>query len=133
MSERYLINGIDVNLEQIKAGFAWHYKKYADEQIESDQVLYADEETKARNAKIGLWQMPEPTPPWDWRSGKDNANLEGVPEGSIIGNENSKIYHTPGCGTYAKVSVKNRKLFKTEAEAKAAGYRIAKNCTVIVD
>lgn len=125
---KVMLGDIDINLEQIKAGLAWHYKKYADEQIESDQKLYAEEELKAQNAKIGLWAQPNATAPWDWRSGKDNANLDGVPEGSILGNTNSKIYHTPGCGTYAKVSAKNRRIFATEAEAVKAGYRIAKNC-----
>lgn len=126
---KVIVNGVDANLEQIKAGLAWHYKKYADEQNETDRILYAEEEKKARNAKVGLWEMPEPTPPWAWRAGQDNANLEGVPEGSIVGNKNSKIYHTPGCSTYAKVSAKNRTIFATTAEAEKAGYRIAKNCS----
>jgi endonuclease YncB( thermonuclease family) len=33
------VNGINANLEQIKAGLAWHYKKYADEQSEIDRRL----------------------------------------------------------------------------------------------
>lgn len=126
---KVLVTGTDVNLEQIKAGLAWHYKKYADEQIEADRIFYAEEETKARNAKIGLWADPKPTPPWDWRARQDNDNLEGVPENAVLGNKNSKIYHTPGCSTYAKVSAKNRVIFISEQEAVSKGYRIAKNCT----
>lgn len=62
------INGMDVNLEQIKAGLAWHYKKYEDEQTEQDRKTYAEAEIAARNAKKGLWQMPNPTAPWDYRA-----------------------------------------------------------------
>jgi endonuclease YncB( thermonuclease family) len=36
------IDGIDVCLEQVKAGFAWHYKKYQHEQSREDQRLYAE-------------------------------------------------------------------------------------------
>ena len=122
------LDGKDMNLEQIKAGFAWHYKKYQDEQSESDRKAYAEAEIKAREAKLGLWSQPKQTPPWDWRKGTDNENLAGVPEGSIIGNKNSMIYHTPGCSTYAKISANNRQVFKTEEDAIKAGYRISGAC-----
>jgi endonuclease YncB( thermonuclease family) len=122
------LDGKDINLEQIKAGFAWHYKKYQEEQTEADRKAYAEAEIKARNAKLGLWSQPKQTPPWDWRKGTDNENLAGVPEGSIIGNKNSMIYHTPGCSTYAKVSAQNRQVFKTEEDAIKAGYRISGAC-----
>lgn len=64
---KILVGGVDANLEQIKAGMAWHYKKYQNEQPETDRAVYADAEQKARIAKRGLWQDVEPTPPWDWR------------------------------------------------------------------
>jgi methylphosphotriester-DNA--protein-cysteine methyltransferase len=47
--------------------------------------------------------------------------------GPIIGNRASKIYHLPNCPDYSKVSERNRVSFKSEAEAKAAGYRKARN------
>ncbi len=50
-----------VNLELVRAGFAWHYKKY------SKDKLYSETEIKARVKKIGLWADPKPIPPWDWR------------------------------------------------------------------
>jgi hypothetical protein len=62
------VNGTDANLEQIKAGLAWHYKKYADEQSEKDRKTYADAETAAREAKKGLWVQPNLTPPWEYRA-----------------------------------------------------------------
>lgn len=52
------------------------------------------------------------------------------PEGSgpVIGNARSKIYHLPGCPSYAAVGEKNRRPFASEAEAVAAGFRRAGNC-----
>lgn len=50
--------------------------------------------------------------------------------GSIIGNRNSNIYHLPwDCPSYNQVAAKNRVLFNSEAEAQAAGYRKAGNCS----
>jgi len=48
----------------------------------------------------------------------------------IIGNRNSKIYHLPGgvCASYDNVAKRNQQLFRTEAEAQAAGFRKAHNC-----
>ena len=59
-----------------------------------------------------------------------NAEDVSVPQGTgpIIGNANSKVYHLPGCPSYARVGERNRTPFATEAEAVAAGYRRAGNC-----
>ncbi|MBA2494283.1 MAG: thermonuclease family protein [Acidobacteria bacterium] len=65
---KIMINGVDANLEQIKAGLAWHYKKYADEQSETDRKAYADAEIAAKEAKKGFWIMPNPIPAWDYRT-----------------------------------------------------------------
>ncbi len=125
---KILLGNIDVNLEQIKAGLAWHYKKYADEQSESGQALYGDEEEKARKLKIGLWTVPNATSPWNWRAGENNANLEGVPNDAAIGNKNSMIYHLTGCPGFAKVFKQNQVVFKSAEKAETEGYRRAKNC-----
>jgi endonuclease YncB( thermonuclease family) len=61
------VDGVDANLEQIRAGFAWHYKKYAKEQSAEDRSAYADAEEQARATKKGLWTDPSPVPPWEWR------------------------------------------------------------------
>lgn len=45
----------------VKAGFAWHYKKYS-----SDQKL-ARAEAIAKQLKLGLWRDVNPVPPWDYR------------------------------------------------------------------
>lgn len=64
---RILVNGVDANLEQVKAGLAWHYKQYQREQSVGDRAAYAQAEEQARSAHLGLWADPDPTPPWDWR------------------------------------------------------------------
>ncbi len=58
---RVTVDGKDVCLGLVKAGLAWHFKKYS-----KDPVL-AEAEIQARAAKVGLWSHPSPIPPWDWR------------------------------------------------------------------
>lgn len=57
------VDNTDLCLEQIKRGFAWHYKQYEREQSEEDRSRYADAEKEARNARIGLWVDDKPTEP----------------------------------------------------------------------
>jgi len=61
------IDASDVGLGQIKAGMAWHYRQYANEQSSGDQMAYAAAEVGARRARIGLWKGSEPIPPWEFR------------------------------------------------------------------
>lgn len=67
---KILVNGVDANLEQIKAGMAWHYRKYAKEQPIEDREIYAQAEDRARAGQRGLWSNAEPMPPWEWRKSK---------------------------------------------------------------
>jgi len=76
---KVLAGGRDVNVEQIRAGLAWHYKHYQDEQTPDDRRIYADAEAEARLAKHGLWADPDPIPPWDFRRGKRGRAEEGEP------------------------------------------------------
>jgi len=64
------INGIDICLEQIKAGMAWHYKYYESEQSSENRARYADAEAEARASRRGLWRDASPIPPWDFRNGR---------------------------------------------------------------
>ena len=50
-----------LNGELLKAGLAWHYKRY------SKETSLAEMEDTARLQKIGLWTDPHPVPPWSWR------------------------------------------------------------------
>ena len=47
--------GVDVGLEQIRRGMAWHFKRYESEQSEPDRAAYVAAEAEARRAKRGLW------------------------------------------------------------------------------
>ena len=58
------VDGRDVNLEMLKAGMAWHYKKY------DSTPAYAKAESEARAARRGLWQDKDPTPPESFRKSK---------------------------------------------------------------
>ncbi len=64
---KVLVNGQDVNLEQVRRGCGWHYKKYQNEQILDDRLIYNAAEESARASKVGLWADHEPVPPWEWR------------------------------------------------------------------
>jgi endonuclease YncB( thermonuclease family) len=61
------VDGLDVCLEQIKRGLAWHYKQYEREQSKEDRSRYRDAETEARQAKLGLWVDPNPIEPSKFR------------------------------------------------------------------
>jgi len=67
---KVLVNGQDANLEQIRRGMAWHFKKYDREQEPLDRGTYSQAEIEARMGNRGLWSDPEPIPPWDWRKSK---------------------------------------------------------------
>jgi endonuclease YncB( thermonuclease family) len=58
---------VDVCLEQIKKGFAWHYKQYEREQTSEDRASYAEAERLARSAKLGLWTEESPIDPSQFR------------------------------------------------------------------
>src|SRR5256714_14811942 len=64
---KILLNGKDVNLEQVKGGMAWHYKEYEREQSPEDRELYARAEDDARSARRGLWVDANPIEPGEFR------------------------------------------------------------------
>jgi endonuclease YncB( thermonuclease family) len=73
----YLEDGKELSQEMIKAGLAWHFKKY-----NSDQEL-SEFEIEARNLRKGLWIDENPMSPWENRklhrngiSTKDSFNIE---------------------------------------------------------
>ena len=74
-----LLGGRDMNLGQIAAGLAWHYKKYQGEQTSSDRILYSDAEREARMAGRGLWRDSGPVPPWEYRKEKRERLKDTMP------------------------------------------------------
>jgi endonuclease YncB( thermonuclease family) len=105
-----LPDGRNLTQELVKAGMAWWYRPYAPK----DTVL-AQLEAEA-----------QPVPPWQWRKGGRQAAQ--APDGPIVGNQQSHVYHWAGCPDYDKVSARHRIAFASREAAEAAGYRAAKNC-----
>jgi endonuclease YncB( thermonuclease family) len=85
---KIMVNGVDANLEQVKAGFAWHYKEYAREQPAADRTVYAAAEERARAERIGLWRESKQMPPWEWRhGGKNEPTVASAATGCACGTE----------------------------------------------
>lgn len=131
----------DICLEQIRAGLAWHYTEFENEQSEVDRRSYAEAEQAARSQRLGLWRDPAQIQPWLFRHHNPTGEFDYEPprqhksatattetEGSIRGNRNSMIYHWPGCPNYDDIAPRNRVPFRTREEAERAGYRAARNC-----
>jgi len=120
VAEVILPAGRLLNREQVRAGLAWHYRRYAPKDLE-----LATAETEARAATRGLWSDPRAVPPWDWRRG------EGMPPaapGVVVGNRNRHVFHTPTCPSVRRMKDSNRVEFRAADEAMKAGYRKAGDC-----
>jgi endonuclease YncB( thermonuclease family) len=74
---RVLVNGKDAGLEQIKGGFAWHYKKYQKDQQPSDRVLYAQAQEKSQSSRVGLWALANPVEPEAFRRNEGGTRTAG--------------------------------------------------------
>ena len=57
------VDGLDINLEMLRAGLAWHYKRF------DSTPAYAAAESDARQNRRGLWSDPTPIPPEQFRVG----------------------------------------------------------------
>jgi endonuclease YncB( thermonuclease family) len=64
---RILLDGRDINLQQVQQGFAWHFKKYAHTQPSGEAAIYDRAEQQARSSRKGLWQDPRSVAPWEFR------------------------------------------------------------------
>ena len=124
---RVFADGQDVSIALVQAGLAWHYTKYS-----SDPALAQAEKT-ARAAEIGIWSLPNPTPPWELRAQKAQAvssqSAVGKSEqsGTVYhGNRNSHVFHAPWCRYY---SCKNcTVIFNSREDAIKGGYRPGGHC-----
>jgi micrococcal nuclease len=104
----FLKDGTFVNEELIRSGHARALTRFPTRYAE----LFERAEAEARAAGRGLWGAA--------------AAVEAPRRDWIIGNRRSKIYHLPGQEHYDDVGARNRQLFRTESEARAAGYRRAR-------
>jgi endonuclease YncB( thermonuclease family) len=61
------LDNSDVNIEMIKAGLAWHYKRFEKEQSLEDRERYSYAEEEARRNKLMIWSASDLVPPWEKR------------------------------------------------------------------
>jgi endonuclease YncB( thermonuclease family) len=62
MADVLLADGTNVNHALVKEGRCWWSRKSAPDDAELERL-----ELEAREAKKGLWEDPEPIPPWEFR------------------------------------------------------------------
>lgn len=116
------VAGRDVGASLVAAGAATAYRRYSSD--------YVGEEKAARAAGLGIWRGTMETPEAFRHEAAEQ--VAGGPEGCAIkGNisGNGHIYHLPGQEHYANTRVDPKRgeaWFCTEAEARAAGFRKAK-------
>lgn len=58
---------VSINESLLEKGLAWHYTRY-----DSNQKWGLLQEG-AMKAKLNLWSMPHPVPPWEWRKSKKKS------------------------------------------------------------
>lgn len=73
LGEVILPDGTTLNMRLVEEGFAWQYRQY------SRDARLAELEAKARADRRGLWNVPNPIPPWEYR--KANIRSRGVAQG----------------------------------------------------
>ncbi len=64
---KVIVDGRDVNYEQLKKGLAWYYKQYEKDLNDEDKKKYSEAEEWARNYSEGLWADSNSMPPWEFR------------------------------------------------------------------
>lgn len=130
-----------VNLRLVEDGFAFSYTYPPDVKY---QKKITKAQRQAREEKRGLWaacsgvtKLPASAKISvnSLSSSTMDVGLETRPGCVIKGNIGStgdKIYHLPGCGSYAKTSIdqaRGERWFCSEQEAISVGWRKVKNCS----
>ena len=138
------VGGSFLNREMVQSGNAFFYRapirgKYAARLEEAEEA--------ARNKEIGVWDRKKglKEKPRDFRARiqrdeglfslsnrstgaeKKKRSFREIPppQGKIVGNKRTMVYHLPGSPSVARVSPKNRVFFSSPEEAEKAGYRKA--------
>ena len=62
---RVMVDGADANLDQVWAGLAWFFRRYAKELPPDRRQQHAEAEVQAQAERRGLWADAEPVAPWD--------------------------------------------------------------------
>lgn len=70
---RVTVAGVDVGLELLRAGLAWHDPRFAPRATD-----YAAAEVTAREGRVGLWHGRKPEAPWEWRARRRRPAIKAV-------------------------------------------------------
>lgn len=107
------VGDVDANAKMIEDGWAWHFKKYNDEE------RLAKLEVAARKAKRGLWADDMPLAPWEFRA-RQKAPQVGLksadPKAVFWLNTSSNVRHNERCEHFQKTK-KGRLCGPTEGKA----------------
>ena len=96
-----LVGGVNISEEMLRRGLAWAFEKYLKGHPNYDQLKKLEAEAKASG--LGVWRG-EAEPPWEYRHNHWDRFAARAPGGCpIIGNEKSKIYHTPRSRGYERM------------------------------
>jgi endonuclease YncB( thermonuclease family) len=79
LAEVFLPEGTNLNKLIVGAGYAWRYEGY------SKDPDYAALQADAKKEGIGLWQAPDPVPPWEWQWMLKKASSSKVSDGFSCG------------------------------------------------
>lgn len=60
---------LNVNENMVARGHAWVMRRYYKHLPKHRQTKLNDLERWAKSKPVGLWKLPNPTPPWEWRQG----------------------------------------------------------------
>lgn len=63
------IDSTEINTELLKAGLAWHFTQF------DKSEEYATAEAEARQQKLKLWSLKNPTAPWAYRKLKRQSQI----------------------------------------------------------
>jgi endonuclease YncB( thermonuclease family) len=58
------LGDVNVNLTMVKEGLAWVSPAVSDSRVRAELEVA---EQQAQKAKYGLWSLPNPEPPWEYR------------------------------------------------------------------
>lgn len=61
----------DVGATLARMGLAWVDPRYG-----NDHASLDEDQARARFEGVGLWEQPNPIPPWEWRRGGNNVDAE---------------------------------------------------------
>ena len=61
---RVFVDGVDTNMAMLDAGLAMAYRQ--NPRYVRDRASYQHEDA-ARAKRLGVWSLPAPVPPWEWR------------------------------------------------------------------